>query len=54
MLKLAKKSLHCALWVVLATGVRGIKLDAGPQKVVSLIVPKGDGAILTVTEKRLR
>jgi DNA gyrase subunit A len=32
-----------------ATGVRGIKLDAG-QKVVSLIVPKGDGAILTVTE----
>lgn len=32
-----------------ATGVRGIKLDAG-QKVVSLIVPKGYGAILTVTE----
>ncbi|GGB70421.1 DNA gyrase subunit A [Shewanella inventionis] len=32
-----------------ATGVRGIKLEAG-QKVVSLIVPKGDGAILTVTE----
>jgi len=32
-----------------ATGVRGIKLDAG-QKVVSLIVPKGDGDILTVTE----
>ncbi|MGI2170894.1 DNA gyrase subunit A [Shewanella sp. MF05960] len=32
-----------------ATGVRGIKLEDG-QKVVSLIVPKGDGAILTVTE----
>ena len=32
-----------------ATGVRGIKLEAG-QTVVSLIVPKGDGAILTVTE----
>ncbi|QQX82538.1 DNA topoisomerase (ATP-hydrolyzing) subunit A [Shewanella sp. KX20019] len=32
-----------------ATGVRGIKLDDG-QAVVSLIVPKGDGAILTVTE----
>ncbi|NKF50684.1 DNA gyrase subunit A [Shewanella sp. WXL01] len=32
-----------------ATGVRGIKLE-GDQKVVSLIVPKGDGAILTVTE----
>jgi DNA gyrase subunit A len=32
-----------------ATGVRGIKLDAG-QKVVSLIVPKVDGAILTITE----
>jgi DNA gyrase subunit A len=32
-----------------ATGVRGIKLEEG-QKVVSLIVPKGDGAILTVTE----
>ncbi len=32
-----------------ATGVRGIKLQDG-QKVVSLIVPKGDGAILTATE----
>lgn len=32
-----------------ATGVRGIKLEEG-QRVVSLIVPKGDGAILTVTE----
>ncbi|MCL1125720.1 DNA gyrase subunit A [Shewanella surugensis] len=32
-----------------ATGVRGIRLEAG-QKVVSLIVPKNDGAILTVTE----
>jgi DNA gyrase subunit A len=32
-----------------ATGVRGIKLEDG-QRVVSLIVPKGDGAILTVTE----
>ncbi|MCK7634178.1 MULTISPECIES: DNA gyrase subunit A [unclassified Shewanella] len=32
-----------------ATGVRGIRLEEG-QKVVSLIVPKGDGAILTVTE----
>ncbi|MCG9696708.1 DNA gyrase subunit A [Shewanella sp. Isolate11] len=32
-----------------ATGVRGIKLEEG-QSVVSLIVPKGDGAILTVTE----
>ncbi|WP_371378931.1 DNA topoisomerase (ATP-hydrolyzing) subunit A [Thalassotalea aquiviva] len=32
-----------------ATGVRGIKLE-GNQKVVSLIVPKSDGAILTVTE----
>lgn len=32
-----------------ATGVRGIKLEDG-QKVVSLIVPKEDGAILTVTE----
>ncbi|OUS30733.1 DNA gyrase subunit A [Thalassotalea sp. 42_200_T64] len=31
------------------TGVRGIKLD-GEQKVVSLIVPKNDGAILTVTK----
>ncbi|GAA6185977.1 DNA topoisomerase (ATP-hydrolyzing) subunit A [Aliiglaciecola sp. NS0011-25] len=32
-----------------ATGVRGIRLQEG-QKVVSLIVPKGDGAILTATE----
>lgn len=32
-----------------ATGVRGIKLQEG-QKVVSLIVPKGDGAVLTATE----
>ncbi|MFC3034306.1 DNA topoisomerase (ATP-hydrolyzing) subunit A [Pseudoalteromonas fenneropenaei] len=32
-----------------ATGVRGIKLADG-QKVVSLIVPKNDGAVLTVTE----
>lgn len=32
-----------------ATGVRGIKLEDG-QKVVSLIVPKDDGDILTVTE----
>jgi len=32
-----------------ATGVRGIKMPDG-QKVVSLIVPRGDGAILTVTE----
>ncbi|EDM65692.1 DNA gyrase, subunit A, type II topoisomerase [Moritella sp. PE36] len=32
-----------------ATGVRGIKLEEG-QKVVSLIVPKNDGAILTATE----
>ncbi len=32
-----------------ATGVRGIKLEDG-QRVVSLIVPKGDGDILTVTE----
>ncbi|MGS0681630.1 DNA gyrase subunit A [Shewanella sp. 125m-7] len=32
-----------------ATGVRGIKLEEG-QTVVSLIVPKDDGAILTVTE----
>ncbi|MBE8167759.1 MAG: DNA gyrase subunit A [Shewanella sp.] len=31
-----------------ATGVRGIRLEEG-QKVVSLIVPKEDGAILTVT-----
>jgi DNA gyrase subunit A len=32
-----------------ATGVRGIRLQDG-QKVVSLIVPQGDGAILTATE----
>lgn len=32
-----------------ATGVRGIKLEEG-QRVVSLIVPKGEGDILTVTE----
>jgi DNA gyrase subunit A len=32
-----------------ATGVRGIRLQDN-QKVVSLIVPQGDGAILTVTE----
>jgi DNA gyrase subunit A len=32
-----------------ATGVRGIRLE-GEQKVVSLIVPKSDGAILTITE----
>ena len=32
-----------------ATGVRGIKMPEG-VKVVSLIVPKNDGAILTVTE----
>ncbi len=32
-----------------ATGVRGIKLE-GDQKVVSLIVPKNEGAILTVTQ----
>jgi DNA gyrase subunit A len=32
-----------------ATGVRGIRLKDG-QKVVSLIVPQGDGAILTATE----
>ncbi|GLP96622.1 DNA topoisomerase (ATP-hydrolyzing) subunit A [Paraferrimonas sedimenticola] len=32
-----------------ATGVRGIRLE-GDQKVVSLIVPQGDGQILTVTE----
>ncbi|MGL1957484.1 MAG: DNA topoisomerase (ATP-hydrolyzing) subunit A [Colwellia sp.] len=31
------------------TGVRGIKLD-GDQKVVSLIVPKNEGPILTITE----
>ena len=32
-----------------ATGVRGIRLKEG-QKMVSLIVPQGDGAILTATE----
>ncbi|MGB1199838.1 MAG: DNA gyrase C-terminal beta-propeller domain-containing protein, partial [Thalassotalea sp.] len=32
-----------------ATGVRGIRLE-GEQKVVSLIVPKSDGAILTITQ----
>ncbi len=32
-----------------ATGVRGIKLQEG-QRVVSLIVPRGDGAVLTATE----
>ncbi len=32
-----------------ATGVRGIRLE-GEQRVVSLIVPKNDGAILTITE----
>ena len=32
-----------------ATGVRGIRLQDG-QKVVSLIVPKGDGPVLTATE----
>merc|ERR1712137_1116656 len=32
-----------------ATGVRGIRLQDG-QKVVSLIVPRGDGAVLTATE----
>ncbi|MFD2166521.1 DNA topoisomerase (ATP-hydrolyzing) subunit A [Thalassotalea euphylliae] len=32
-----------------ATGVRGMKLE-GEQRVVSLIVPKNDGPILTVTE----
>jgi len=32
-----------------ATGVRGIKLE-GDQKVVSLIVPKSEGAILTITQ----
>ena len=32
-----------------ATGVRGIKLE-GQQKVVSLIIPKNDGAILTITQ----
>ncbi|NQZ10272.1 MAG: DNA gyrase subunit A [Algicola sp.] len=32
-----------------ATGVRGIKLK-GDDKVVSLIIPKNDGAVLTVTE----
>jgi DNA gyrase subunit A len=32
-----------------ATGVRGIKL-AGEDSVVSLIIPRGEGAILTVTQ----
>lgn len=32
-----------------ATGVRGIRLQEG-QRVVSLIVPKGEGAVLTATE----
>ncbi|MDO6446074.1 DNA topoisomerase (ATP-hydrolyzing) subunit A [Colwellia sp. 1_MG-2023] len=32
-----------------ATGVRGIKLE-GDQKVVSLIVPKNEGAVLTITQ----
>jgi DNA gyrase subunit A len=32
-----------------ATGVRGIRLREGGS-VVSLIIPKGDGAVLTVTE----
>ncbi len=32
-----------------ATGVRGIRLE-GDQKVVSLIIPKNDGPVLTVTE----
>ncbi len=32
-----------------ATGVRGIRLE-GSQKVVSLIIPKDDGAILTITQ----
>ena len=32
-----------------ATGVRGIKLE-GEQKVVSLIVPKNEGAIMTITQ----
>ncbi|GAA5137133.1 DNA topoisomerase (ATP-hydrolyzing) subunit A [Thalassotalea piscium] len=32
-----------------ATGVRGIRLE-GDQKVVSLIVPKSDGAVLTITQ----
>ena len=32
-----------------ATGVRGIKLE-GDQKVVSLIVPKNEGAIMTITQ----
>jgi len=31
------------------TGVRGIKLEEG-QKVISLIVPKNDGPIMTITE----
>jgi len=32
-----------------ATGVRGMKLEEG-QRVVSLIVPKNDGPIMTITE----
>nr|P14829.1 RecName: Full=DNA gyrase subunit A [Klebsiella oxytoca]CAA34724.1 unnamed protein product [Klebsiella pneumoniae] len=36
-----------------ATGVRGIKL-AGEDKVVSLIVPRGEGRILTATENGYR
>tara|TARA_B100001094_G_scaffold333354_1_gene411029 strand:- start:9704 stop:12292 length:2589 start_codon:yes stop_codon:yes gene_type:complete len=32
-----------------ATGVRGIKLE-GSQRVVSMIIPQGDGEVLTVTE----
>ncbi|MBT0586357.1 DNA topoisomerase (ATP-hydrolyzing) subunit A [Alteromonas oceanisediminis] len=32
-----------------ATGVRGIRLQEG-QRVVSMIVPRGEGAVLTVTE----
>jgi len=32
-----------------ATGVRGIRLE-GDQKVISLIVPKNEGAILTITQ----
>ena len=33
-----------------ATGVRGIKLEE-QQHVVSMIIPEGDGEVLTVTEK---
>ncbi|MCS5947116.1 hypothetical protein LNP25_30635 [Klebsiella variicola subsp. variicola] len=36
-----------------ATGVRGIKL-AENDSVVSLIIPRGEGAILTVTQNGLR